>query len=343
MGEKRTVAILGSGRMARVHLRGFLRHPGVGRIVCWGRNEKTLAEICRGRGDVHYRLDYEHLLREDRPWGVSVCLPPHLRRDFVIPALEAGAHVLCEKPLAMTVEEAEAIAAASEKAERVVMVGYSLRYLPEIQELRSRIEAGELGDVRFLFFRNGRGFRTEDWFDDPERSLGAPGELGVHGIDLARWLIGDEIVRVKTEGERAIPGRRVVDNAVALIRFRKGAVASIGCSLCYPFFEGDLAVVGTHKTARIVRGQVVVRDAHAQVSTTRLFREFLLDGLRIPLRYLWSTPYRREIAHFIECAEAGVADCDARWDVKTVAIALAMGQSGPLFIPTACSPGPPRP
>ena len=315
--------------MAREHLRWLTKHPGVGRTVLWGRNEKALAELSRRHKNTAYYTDFERMLAEEELLAVNVCLPPHLRRDYVVEALRHKCHVLCEKPVALSIEDALVMAKEARRNDRFVMVGYTLRFLPEIVRLKSIIDSGAIGQVKTVLFRSGRPFRRVEWFNDPEKSLGVFGELGIHGIDLARYLIDDTIEEVKSEVIRSVPGRRVDDNGIALLRFREGAIASIACSFSYPFFENELVVIGTKKAARVTRGKVFVEENQTERSLRKMFVGSVLEGLYVPIRSVIFSPYKRELAYFLDCALNGKSPaCDIAYDLHTLRACLAIAKQG---------------
>src|SRR5580692_1413078 len=149
--------------------------------------------------------DWRALIARDDVQLVDIVAPGNLHAPIAIAALQAGKHVLCEKPLANTLAEAEAMAAASDAAfpqGARAMVGFNYRRVPAIALARRLVEAGRIGPVRHV-----RAVYLQDWLVDPDSPLtwrmqveqagsGALGDLGAHIVDLAQFLTGDEIVGV---------------------------------------------------------------------------------------------------------------------------------------------------
>jgi predicted dehydrogenase len=193
--------------------------------------EPRLAAIC-GRDEVATRLaadrlgwaavesDWRALIARDDVQLVDIGAPGHLHAPIAIAALQAGKHVLCEKPLANTVAEAELMSAAADAAfpsGARAMVGFNYRRVPAIALARRLVEAGRIGTLRHV-----RAVYLQDWLVDPDSPLtwrmqaeqagsGALGDLGAHIVDLARFLSGDEIAGVSAVsatfvGERPLPG-----------------------------------------------------------------------------------------------------------------------------------------
>jgi predicted dehydrogenase len=148
---------------------------------------------------------WHDLVKRDDVDLVDVCTPGDTHAEIAIAALEAGKHVLCEKPLANSVAEAEAMVAAAEKAaERGVhaMVGFTYRRVPAIQLARRLVEQGRVGDVRHV-----RAQYLQDWIADPSAPLswrldkakagsGALGDIGAHVVDLAQFITGERLTGV---------------------------------------------------------------------------------------------------------------------------------------------------
>ncbi len=167
--------------------------------------------------------------------ALIVCTPPHLHAEISIAALRQGMHVLCEKPLARTVEEAESMVEAAERAGVVLKCGFNHRHHPGIQMARRWLDEGRLGEPVFLRCRYGIGGRPgyeKEWRADP--ALVGGGQLmeqGVHALDLARWFLGEitEVTAMLSTAFWAI--QPLEDNAFVLCRSAGGATASIHSSL----------------------------------------------------------------------------------------------------------------
>jgi predicted dehydrogenase len=214
--------------------------------IC-GRDRAAVRAAAERLGWAAWETDWKRLVGRDDVDLVDVCTPGSSHAEISIAALEAGKHVLCEKPLANTVAEAQAMAdAAAAAAARGVraMVGFNFRRVPAVALARQLVEAGRLGTIHHV-----RGAYLAGALVDPDFPLvwrlradqagsGALGDLGAHAIDLAQYLAGDRIAGVSalTETfvkERPLPdgsgarGPVTVDDAVALIaRFSGGAIGS---------------------------------------------------------------------------------------------------------------------
>ena len=205
--------------------------------VLVGRNHSAVTAAAAQLGWAGVETDWRALLTRDDIDLVDICSPGDTHAEIAIAALEAGKHVLCEKPLANTVEEAErmtaAAAAAASEFGTVAMVGFTYRRVPAIQLARTLVEQGRLGTIRHI-----RAQYLQDWLSDPESPFtwrldksragsGALGDIGAHIVDLTQFITGQRITSVTGRlttfvEERPIPGtstrgRVTVDDAAAFL------------------------------------------------------------------------------------------------------------------------------
>ncbi len=223
-------------------------------VLC-GRNAAATQAAADRMGWAAVETDWKALVRRDDVDLVDVCTPGDTHAEITVAALEAGKHVLCEKPLANTVEEARAMVAAAERAqERGVhsMVAFNYRRVPAIALARRLVEQGRIGEIRHV-----RAVYLQDWIVDPEFPLvwrlqkdkagsGALGDIGAHIVDAAQFVTGDRLTGVSALTETFIKERPLVgessglaatatvergpvtvdDAALFMGRFAGGAVAS---------------------------------------------------------------------------------------------------------------------
>jgi len=213
--------------------------------IC-GRDEAATAAAASRLGWAAAETDWRALIARDDVQLIDVAAPGGLHAPIAIAALRAGKHVLCEKPLANTLAEAELMAAAADAAfpsGARAMVGFNYRRVPALALARRLVEQGRIGTLRHV-----RAVYLQDWLVDPDSPLtwrmqadqagsGALGDLGAHIVDLARFLTGDEIAGVSAVSatfveERPLldgagAGRVTVDDAVVFsARFASGALGS---------------------------------------------------------------------------------------------------------------------
>ena len=153
--------------------------------------------VAKTEGIPHAYGDWQKMLKEVDLDIVSVCTPNAYHKEQTIAALQAGAHVLCEKPVATSAADAEAMFQAADAADRVLLVGQSLRFTNRSRAAKEIMDSGRLGEVYFAetFFLRRRGIPKWGQFHMKKHSGGGPiYDLGVHAIDLLYWLLGNPAV-----------------------------------------------------------------------------------------------------------------------------------------------------
>ena len=219
------------------HLRQFARHPLVElRAICDINDEllKSSAEIF---GIPLQFTDYGELVAGDEVDAVVIVLPDHLHRDAAVRALEAGKHVLLEKPMATNLDDAAAIEAAAANSDRCFMLNLSNRWMYAFSEGRKILDGGAYGEVRYLFARmmNRIDLPTQllPWLQNSHPAHW----IGIHRLDIARWYIGREAVRVRGVERYGIlkgKGFDAPDVFQATIEFDGGAILNLECGWILP-------------------------------------------------------------------------------------------------------------
>jgi predicted dehydrogenase len=251
--SKVRVGVIGLG-MGRHHIAGYQTHPDAEVVAIADLDESRLGQI----GD-QYNISTRYLsgaemLQEEELDIVSIATPNKSHAPLTIAALEAGNHALCEKPMAMSADEARAMLAAAKRAGKRLMVNFSYRFTEQSQALKDRVDAGELGDIYFArtVWHRRRGLpKFGGWFGQKGLSGGGPLiDLGVHRLDLALWLMGypkpvwvmgstyNPIATALAEAQGV--DYDVEDLAVGLIKFDNGATLEVEASWAANIKEKEL-------------------------------------------------------------------------------------------------------
>lgn len=198
-------AVLGSGFMGGTHARAYANLPDVEVVGVSSRDESKAAELAAEVGGEPY-TDAMALARHPDADIVSVTLPTHLHEEYVVAALDAGKHVLVEKPMALTVEACDAMMRAAEANDRVLMVAHVLRFWPEYEALAEVVSSGRLGRPLTAHARRlSTRPRWGDWFANPEWTGGGLHDMMVHDFDALAWLFGTP-ERVFARGQKGEAG-----------------------------------------------------------------------------------------------------------------------------------------
>jgi UDP-N-acetylglucosamine 3-dehydrogenase len=229
--------VVGLGMMGRNHVRVWDGAIGDVELVAVADPDgEAVQRAIQGR-PIHGYADVGAMLATERLDLVSVVAPTSQHLPVSLAALEAGVHVLVEKPIAATREEAEEMMAAAERAGRILTVGHIERFNPAIRELRRRLMAGELGRV---FEINATRLGP---FPARIRDVGVVVDLAPHDLDVMRFLLGSEPVRLFAETEQRIHTDHE-DLFVGVMKFANGAVGVLDVNWLTPTKKRTLSVTG---------------------------------------------------------------------------------------------------
>jgi myo-inositol 2-dehydrogenase / D-chiro-inositol 1-dehydrogenase len=245
------VALIGAGRMGQVHLAALRASEA---IELAGVVEPVQATRERLLGDgVTAYANVEELLGADRPEGVLIAAPSDQHPALVATFARAGVPMLCEKPLGVRPTDSIEAAGAAFRAGVLLQVGYWRRFVPELQSLRERIRAGELGEINQVSCMQWDADLPSEQFR--AHSGGIAVDMGVHEFDQTRWLLGQEFewVSAVAAGPSSAPREAAdPDSAVLLAGLSGGAAATISLGRRFPYEDSCwLEVWGTRGYERI--------------------------------------------------------------------------------------------
>ena len=237
------VGIIGCGKIAQVrHLPEYAANPNAQVVAYHDKNRARAEEMAAQYGGVVCD-SYFDLLNRDDVDAVSICVENRSHAEISTAALYAGKHVLCEKPMAVTLAECESMVAAAERNGRHLMVGHNMRFDPVHRRAKQLLDSGVIGDV--ITFRAVLGNAgPEGWsgdegtwfFDKNKAALGALSDMGIHKVDLIQYLLGQKVIettaKVVTLNKRDSEGNLigVDDNALCILRMSGGALGTMAAS-----------------------------------------------------------------------------------------------------------------
>lgn len=230
------VGLLGGGAVAQVaHIPAYRRLRSANLVAICDHEAPKRRALRDRTGVKHAVASIEELLAIDEIDAVDVCLPSHLHKDAVTRCLQAGKHVLCEKPLALTPEDVADILAAHARSDRTLLVGMNNRYRDDAILLKSFIADGALEQivhVRTGWFKRRTAMRSGEWHYRPELSGGGVFmDLGIQILDLALWMCGyPEPERVSAAYDRRTPEIDVEDSAVVMLSCAGGPTIALETS-----------------------------------------------------------------------------------------------------------------
>ncbi|UOQ93309.1 Gfo/Idh/MocA family oxidoreductase [Halobacillus shinanisalinarum] len=239
--NKVKVAVIGCGSIAQKrHLPEYKVNPYVEIVAVCDVVESRVAEVAEKYGARAF-VDYKEVLQLTEVDAVSVCLPNYLHASVTIDALNAKKHVLCEKPMAVSLDEANEMNNAAKANQKKIMIAHNQRFVSSHHKAKHIIESGELGKIYSFRTTFGHGGpenwsidgRTSWFFNKEEAFVGAMGDLGVHKADLIRYLLG-EVSEVGAFVETsAKENTSVDDNAICILKMESGVVGTLTASWSY--------------------------------------------------------------------------------------------------------------
>lgn len=296
------LAIIGTGGISRVHADGVLAHAD--KIECTALCDINVERLQArggqfGGAPALYR-DWRRMLAESGGAfdAVAICLPHHLHAPAILAAAAAGKHILCEKPMCLSLAEADRIAAAVKRAGVIYMSAHNQLFMPAVQEAKRMIEAGELGRIRWLrsqdcFQASVAGFRGT-W--RAKRRFQGGGELidtGYHPTYRLLHLAGAPVIGVRGSMGRYLQEIEGEDSASVQVRFANGAIGEILTSWAYgnPYGSHQIHVIGDKAEIFGSENELNVLPAGFSQPAVKRFHA-------VPT-------FTQQMGHFADCIRAG--------------------------------------
>ncbi|MGD9736494.1 MAG: Gfo/Idh/MocA family oxidoreductase [Solirubrobacterales bacterium] len=318
--------LVGAGRAGAVHARNIHAHTPAAEVIAVvdGRSEQAESVAAEVGGSAYGTL--AEAIAAGSLDAVVIATPTFTHRDLAVEAFEAGIHVFCEKPMALSAAECDEMIDAAEAADRVLQIGFVRRFQPEFVEAKARIDAGELGDVTLVkSLTRGPGLPPA-WARDISLSNGMLAEVNSHCFDSVRWFAAAELARVYAEvanrkgAEAGVEAEDFYDNAIVSLRFANQVIGAIDgvCPAEYGY-DARVEVIGT-------KGLISIGETQGMPILTCVDRS--RGGLRPthktwPERFSWG--YVREITSFAEAVREGgepaVTGLDGKRAVEAVVAA----------------------
>jgi myo-inositol 2-dehydrogenase/D-chiro-inositol 1-dehydrogenase/scyllo-inositol 2-dehydrogenase (NAD+) len=293
---------IGVGRAGTVHGRNFSqRIIGAKVVAVVDSRPESAMSAAKEFGAKNWYTDHKQALKQEDVDAVVISTPTFTHAEATIDAAEAGKHILCEKPMALTLKEADEMIVATRRAGVKLQMGFMRRFDVEFQTAKQMIEKGVIGKMAIVkSIGRGPGL-PPPWACDPKTSIGMLAEVNSHDFDSVRWLMGCEIKRVYAEAEAiAVPELKdkypnFYDNAVVTLRFANGSLGMIdgSCPVKYGY-DARVEILGTEGVMLIgeLKYQAVVvckKETGVYYSTFPSWRDRFKEA------------YLEEDRHFVDC------------------------------------------
>jgi UDP-N-acetylglucosamine 3-dehydrogenase len=232
------ICLLGAGFMGTTHARAYTQIPDTQVVAIIGKNPERAKQLANEIGS-RVSQDFEQILSDPTVDVVDITLPTPLHPEFAVQALNAGKHVILEKPIALSLPEADVILEAASRSEKFLMVAHVIRFWPEYMALQEIIQSRRIGKPRLATaYRLSNMPQWADWFRDPHSFGGAVLDLQIHDLDFLNLIFGKP-VKVSATGLQDETGGW--NHVITLLEYPEGrASVEASCILPrdYPFTAG---------------------------------------------------------------------------------------------------------
>ena len=289
------IGVIGAGRIAHIHARSIQGVEGT-RVAGVVDVDSQRAERYAKAYHTRAYASVDTLLEDEDIEAVVICSPTFAHAEQAIRAAEAGKHILCEKPLAMTLEEADGIIAAADRAGVILMVGHVLRIMPEYRLAHEVLTGGELGQVHTMYAARMSGLTAgawQGWLLDDRYSLGVF-DAQIHDLDFFTWVFGKGQT-ITSRGWRAPAG--ALEHVTSVLTYDQECWAVIESSFAVPPtypFTMYLRVIGERGTLEFqFKGESYAK------ATVRRLTLYPIQGDVRDLTPAEEDPYLTQMHHFV--------------------------------------------
>jgi len=332
------IGLIGCGSIAVAHLNGYRQCPELGRVVALCDADASAVEQRRQEFELdaeHYG-DYRAMLDKGDVDAVDICLPIMAHEEVAIAVAQAGKHIVIEKPLTNTLEQAKRVVAAADAAGVTLMVAHNQRFRRQHMKMKDLVQTGKIGRIvsaRAEINQNIQAVLPDGHWHYYHR--GALISIGIHMLDTLRYLVGNvrrvsgfrTTAMMPMVGQQGVEGEEADDLGVAALEFENGALGTLFASYCakaHPWHD-SIMLHGTKGSMHTVGGLHLMSEmdeAHRKLSRVDTDDEKVSD-------WRLGQSYVREIEHFLRCLHTGTEPmCSGRDNLFTMAAIEAVYLSG---------------
>lgn len=312
------VAVIGAGTMGSVHSEAYVAMDNTELVGIVDINEDIGSELAESRKTNFYK-SFEELIAVENPDLIDICVPTYLHRDYVEKAAKTKKHVICQEPMATSLEDARAMMDVCEEEGVQLFVAQVTRFYPNYQRIHEMVAAQKLGKIGTARTMRGSALPSgwNDWYSNMEQSGTLVTDLLIHDFDFLRWCFGDvERVYAKSQWER---GFNKMDHAFVSLRFQNGVIAHVEGSWAYPNgFRTELEIAGSDG--------IITSNSEDSAPIKALFRK--TEGTAVSESPLKVSPYQSGLEYFVSCVQnRSEPFSNAEDGYKALEISLAALQS----------------
>jgi predicted dehydrogenase len=317
MSKTFKIGYIGAGGIAGSQIKHLKKYEGVEVVACSDVSDKSLAKMKTEHGIAKTYTDYKAMLRDEPELdAISVCTPNGLHAEHTIAALNAGKHVMVEKPMSMTVAEAKDMIACAKKSGKHLIIGFQWRFDPKTEVIRKQIEANEFGKILYVRCQSLRRRGIPNWgvFGRKDLQGGGPMiDIGVHIIEMAHYMIGSPKPlsvsgntftylgnKADAQGTKSqwpnwdYKSYTVEDLAVGMVRFEGGALLNIEASFI------------AHIEKDVFNLQIMGEKGGANWDPVQIFKDdngYMFNST--PAFTGWGDCFEMKMRHFVDVCRDG--------------------------------------
>ncbi len=334
------VAVIGMGFAGRLHCESYESLGEKAKIVAICDSNEERAKNYAEMFNAEACTDYHQLLKRNDIDAIDICAPHHLHVQLAVEAAKAGKHILCEKPIAITVEEADKIIDAAKKAGVTLMVAENHLFTPAHQKIKEIVDSGKIG--RVFLVRTFEAATSElisnpdpkDWRANPQNQ-GMLLDMAVHKFAFLRWVLGDvdSVFAIREKLVVTTMAPNYDDTALLIVKFKSGAVGEIvvtggnpaGITNSTEMYGTDGTVMENHLWEKPVTYlSVTAPESNGEWVTP--------DVEHSPFPGYYTISFRKEVEHFVDCVlngkKPGMTGEDGREAVRAILAATESAKTG---------------
>lgn len=316
------IVLVGAGTMGIEHAASYYSMKDV-HLAGIVDISKERAEKIIGKHDTTFFQTLEEAVKSlDHIDVIDICLPTFLHKEYVMKAADYGIDVICEKPLAYTLQDAKDMMNYCEKKQVKLFVGHVVRFFPQYTKARELVLNGKIGDIGVVRTRRGGDFPAgwKNWYSDQTKSGGVILDLIIHDFDFLRWTFG-EVERVFAKG---LANRNIenLDYALVTLVFKSGVIAHVEGTWAHESFSSQFELAG--------KSGIIEYDSLKEEPVVLSVRQSITaqKGVSVPQSPLKKSPYQAELEHFLHCLKTNETPIVTAGDAyKAMEISVAALQS----------------
>lgn len=321
MDKKVRIGVIGICGFGRHHVKYTYESDKAELVYLCDVAEDELREYGK-RYNVPTTTDYNEVISNPDVDAVIIALPDQIHAEVSIKALKAGKHVLCEKPMALNLEECKEMVKTADETGKYLMVGQVCRFTPAFAKAKEMVDAGEIGELFFVEGEYAHDYEPiqSPWRKDPKQPRHGMIGGGCHSVDLLRWIAGDPEEVFGYSNHKMLPDWPTDDCTISVLKFPNNVIGKVFCSTgCKRPYTMRTVIYGS-------KGTIIMDNKHDRMNVSRVD---VADGMEvlIPVE-LNDHAADLEIDKFCDCIINNIApDINGREGAKTVSVCVSILKS----------------